>query len=359
MNNANEFKTDWFSAPASTVFDILHERGLSLAQFISMSGLPETRLLEFLYNNKGLDQGLAECLSSSLGASPSFWMNRQAQFDVSLREGLIAADAQTKDWLTKIPVRELQKLGWVGSVLSPSVSCLNFFGVSSVKAWELKYKSELAAVKFRTSERLESDPFATLAWLQQGKILSGDIPCERWNSARLREAMPTLRRLTREKDPTTFFPELQRICSKSGVAVVATKTPKGCRASGATRFLSSQKAMVLLSFRFLSDDHFWFSFFHEIGHVILHDKNALFLEGEANSDSVTDEEQEANQFAEDVLIPAAFRDEFKALKHGRYDIVRFARDVGISPGIVVGQLQHAGRLPVNRMNWMKRRYTWS
>jgi len=357
MDKLENFKADWFSSPASTVFDILQERGITLSDFISAAGLPEENVIDFLYHDKRLDQRFAERLSAVLGASPTFWMKRQSQFDASLPKEQMASDPLTKNWLAKIPVRELQRLGWISSTLTAPVSCLNFFDVSSAHAWDIKYKSELAAVKFRTSQRLESDPFATLAWLQQGKILSRSIPCEDWNRAKLSESIPSLRRLTKEKDPKTFFPELQKICAKSGVAVVAAKTPKGCRASGATRFLNSKKAMVLLSFRFLSDDHFWFSFFHEIGHVILHDMKALFIEEDV--DAKSDEEREANQFAEDVLIPIALRESLDALKLGRFDIVRFARDAGVSPGIVVGQLQHAGRLRPNQLNWMKRRYEWS
>ena len=41
-----------------------------------------------------------------------------------------------------------------------------------------------------------------------------------------------------------------------------------------------------------------------------------------------------------------------------YDFVRFARRIGISPGIVVGQLQHMGKLNYRQMNGLKRRYTW-
>jgi hypothetical protein len=40
-------------------------------------------------------------------------------------------------------------------------------------------------------------------------------------------------------------------------------------------------------------------------------------------------------------------------------IVRFAKRVGIAPGIIVGQLQHYDRIPRNYFNGLKRRYQWS
>ncbi|MGX7875924.1 ImmA/IrrE family metallo-endopeptidase [Mesorhizobium sp. ORM6] len=356
MVRADEFNLDWFSAPATTVFDILHERGMSFPDFVSRTGFPTQQVKEILFHDQKFDQRFAERLSSVLGASPTFWMRRQQQFQDAVAHELSKLDPQTKEWLATVPVKDLQRFGWINSQGDASISCLKFFGVSNVRAWKSKYDSELAAVRFRTSQRLISNPVATLAWLQQGRILSREISCERWRKDKLRESIPRMRELTKERDPTKFLPALQAICAESGVAVVVARTPQGCRASGATRFLDANKAMILLSFRFLSDDQFWFSFFHELGHIILHDMDALFLELEA--DAATDEELEANQFAENVLVPSPRRSDLEKLKLGKFDIVRFARTVGVSPGIVVGQLQHMGRLPRGKMNWLKRRYTW-
>lgn len=165
-----------------------------------------------------------------------------------------------------------------------------------------------------------------------------------------------MRRLTRQKDISGVLPELQKLCAECGVAFVIAKAPDGCRASGATRFLSSQKAMMLLSFRHRSDDQFWFTFFHEAGHLILHSKKALFIEDE--SEVTSKEEDEANVFAEVVLIPQEFRERLHTLRLGKRDVVKFAQQVGVSPGIIVGQLQHMGRVRHDRLNGFKRRYSW-
>ena len=137
-------------------------------------------------------------------------------------------------------------------------------------------------------------------------------------------------------------------------AFVVVRTPKGCHASGATRFTSDSKAILQLSARHLTDDHFWFSFFHEAAHLLLHGKR-LFLE---MKDVASAEEREADLFAEQMLIPQEWRKEFEALRGRARDVVRFARQIGIAPGIVVGQLQHKGWLAANRLNWLKRRYLW-
>jgi Zn-dependent peptidase ImmA (M78 family) len=114
--------------------------------------------------------------------------------------------------------------------------------------------------------------------------------------------------------------------------------------------------MILLSFRYLSDDHFWFTFFHEAGHLVLHGDRCIFLEGD---DTLTTEEEDAaNAFAADTLIPPEYQAEMLRLPLNGRDVMRFARKVGVSPGIVVGQLQHYGRFRQNQLNNLKRRFTW-
>jgi Zn-dependent peptidase ImmA (M78 family) len=112
----------------------------------------------------------------------------------------------------------------------------------------------------------------------------------------------------------------------------------------------------MLSFRHLSDD-FWFAFFHEAGHLLMHGENSIFLEGDDSLSTV--EEEEANTFAASTLIPTDYHDELTNLPTNGIAIMRFARRIGISPGIVVGQLQHRGILRRNQLSNLKRRYTWT
>jgi Zn-dependent peptidase ImmA (M78 family) len=106
----------------------------------------------------------------------------------------------------------------------------------------------------------------------------------------------------------------------------------------------------------LSDDHFWFTFFHEIGHLILHGKWSTFVDVEATSTS--DKEIEANTFAAGVLVPGDRHDELVDLRARTENVVRFAISVGVGPGIIVGQLQHLGLIGRHQLNFLKRRYDW-
>ena len=145
------------------------------------------------------------------------------------------------------------------------------------------------------------------------------------------------------------------MCRVCGVALVIVKAPKGCKASGAARLLTPKKALIQLSFRYLSDDHFWFTLFHEVGHLLLHKGDAFVdIEGQTGSQ----QETEANDYAANFLIPQEYVTRLKAARSDVKKILRLAQELKIAPGIVVGQMQHRGILARNRMNSLKRHFAW-
>ena len=154
---------------------------------------------------------------------------------------------------------------------------------------------------------------------------------------------------------------VRRVLAQAGVAVIFVPEIPGTRTCGATRWLTPTKAMIMLSLRYKTDDHLWFTFFHEAAHILLHGKREVFLEDDDEvSEDVRAKEEEADRFASDFLIPPeAFRRFHPRGAHiSHEDIIEFAQQLGIAPGIVVGRLQHDGIVPPQNFNQLKRRYRW-
>jgi hypothetical protein len=149
---------------------------------------------------------------------------------------------------------------------------------------------------------------------------------------------------------------MQACCAQAGVAVVFVPSLPKTGVSGATRWLSWSKALIQLSLRYKTNDHLWFTFFHEAGHILLHGRKELFLEGLNGLDA--EKEQEANAFAERELVPQqVFTSWLKTTPRlTKTAIVEFSNTVGIAPGIVVGQLQHKGLLPMTHCNDLKLKF---
>ncbi len=357
MIDSQPFKPSWFSKPGDTIQQILLERGVELLDFSIRIGFSIEKTRKLLHGVEPIDDDTAEKLSQALGASKQFWLSRENDFReaVSRCKHQIDSDVASA-WVKSLPVNELRTRGWIDKDSDRVESCMAFFDIPSLEAWESKYSKLEKVVAFRKTNRFPTHTGAVIAWLRRGEILSREISCNKWNREKFLDALIEVRRLTLKKSPKTFLPRLVEICREVGVAVVVAQTPAGCRASGATRFLNSEKAMILLSFRYLSDDHFWFTFFHEAGHLVLHSDDALFIED--GSEATNLEEQEANDFAKDLLIPHELQKELSTLKITAKEIIRFAQRARISPGVVLGQLQFMGRVKHNWLNNLKRRYSW-
>jgi HTH-type transcriptional regulator / antitoxin HigA len=169
-----------------------------------------------------------------------------------------------------------------------------------------------------------------------------------------------IRSLTVEH-PKHIFSKVQQLCAASGVAVVLVPSLKGVRASGVTRWLTPAKALIQLSLRYKRDDRFWFTFFHESGHVLQEKKRDVFIETEDKKDYDPNDpmERDADTFAANFLISKRDLQEF--LANGELDdreIAKFASGIGIAPGIIVGRLHHEGYLSYSRGNDLRRKIDW-
>jgi plasmid maintenance system antidote protein VapI len=351
-----EFAPRWASPPGETIQDVLEQRGLSQVAFAKAIGLPLPRLTGLLSGGEMISIDLARRIADSIGGSVEFWLARDGQY----RDDLARVDADR--WARSMPTAQMAAFGWIGSPVDWKeriASCLGFFDVSNVSEWRNTYGVILERAKFRVSDRGRLDVNATAAWLRKAEADATQLSCAPWDRQAFRELLPELRRLTRVGDPRRFVPSLVADCAAVGVAVVLLRAPSGCPASGVARYVQPARPHIALSARYLSDDHFWFSFFHEAAHLLLHDAHSVYVDDLDWHDTVTNvEEREADDLATSLLVPMHARE----LLQGRptpTQIHKLARETGISSGVLVGQLQHAGAIGFDSVfNRLKRRYRW-
>ena len=141
------------------------------------------------------------------------------------------------------------------------------------------------------------------------------------------------------------------------MALVVVPEFDGTRLSGATRWLNRDLAIVQLSLRHKTDDHVWFTLWHELGHVLQQPRHDFFdgVEGDHPADADVRAEQEADAFARNTLIDLHVYEPFVATQRFTVESVReFAEQQDVSPGIVVGRLQHDGLVSPSKLNHLKR-----
>lgn len=263
------FEPDWFSRPGDTVGALMSRCGMSGVGLAERLGCDRLRVRSILAGIVPIDEDLANGLSKAIGGTVSFWRKRQVTYDRCLSTAADAVPAEkAKNWIKQIPLSGMVSSGWIERPPGrPEAvrSCLAYFGVIGPEEWHSRYASVSADVAFRTSRSFESSLGPLSAWLRQAEIEASMMSCAAWDRDIMQASLVHLRKLTLLRKPSKFLPMLQSICAKAGVAVVVVRAPRGCMASGATRFVSPDRAMVALSFRHLAEDHFWFTFFHELG----------------------------------------------------------------------------------------------
>lgn len=358
----NHYTPDYTVTPGEVLGYELELRNMSRTELAKRTGLSEKHIIAIL-KGKGtiiITPETAIKLERALGMPVEYWLNLEAHYQET-RARLVEEAQLEKDlgWLKRIPVNAMAKMGWLQKHKDPKQQLdevLRFFGIASVEQWDDIWPN--VAVAYRQHNKHEIFPEAVSAWLRRGELEAAAIQCQPFDKAAFRQALDDIRALTAEADPANFVPALQQRCAQAGVAVVFVPCLPKTGVSGATRWVSPDKAIIQLSLRYKTNDHLWFTFFHEAGHILLHGKKELFIEGANGMDG--EKEEQANIFAEQELLPRKAFNTFTAqAPFSKAAICQFAQAVGIASGIVVGQLQHKGLLPRTHCNDLKVTYKWS
>lgn len=357
----NEYNPDAVSPPGETLQDTLEAIGMSQAELARRSGRPVKTINEIIKGKAGLTPDTALQLERVLGIPARFWSRRE-----ELYRGYLVRQAEARrlrkelDWLKEVPWRDMARKGWIKQCkdeVEQVTQLLQFFGVTSPVQWHELWTA--TQVAFRKSSSFEAQVGAVAAWLRKGELTAQDIPTAPYAAAVLRGKLDEIRALTLLPF-NRAQPLLVALCAEAGVALVSVPELPGTRASGASRWLTPTKALIQLSFRYRTEDHLWFTFFHEAGHILLHAKKPIFLDRDLAKTKPDEEEDAANRFASDILIPPnALASLRRPRRPSEHTIRAFARDVGIAPGIVVGRLQHEGLLPFSHLSDLKRKVTWA
>jgi len=358
----NQYIPDYVSPPGETLLELIEERGISQAELAERMGRPKKTINEIVKSKAAITPQTALQLERALGVDASFWNNRERNYRQYLAQLEEAQQLGSRvDWLRGFSISTMVKLGWIQACddeVEQLRELLNFFGVVSPDQWETLWSRSSTAL--RKTPAFHSNWKDVSAWLRRGEIEAQRIYCQPYNPVMFRRVLiEEIRSLTLES-PEVFQPELVRQCAEAGVAVVFVAQLPKAKVSGATRWLTSEKALIQLSLRYKTDDHLWFTFFHEAGHILLHGKRDIFLE---NDDCIDVKEQQANDFAAKILIPPARLRSFLQQSKPRYPrqqaIRAFAAEIGVAPGIVVGRLQHDGVVPFSHYNGLKRSLVWA
>lgn len=354
----NTYLPDYLVTPGEVLQDYLESLGMSQAELADRTGLAKKTINEIIKGKAPLTTDTALKLERTLGRPAHFWNSLERQYQEDCTRLAEKARLESHlDWLKRIPVNAMAKLGWLEKKkdkMQLLEELLCFFGIASPEQWEVIWREYQVA--YRQTQRFTTVAESVSAWLRKGELEAQQVSCNPFDKKAFQETLDVIRGLTRE-EPKVFVPRLVELCASAGVAVVFVPELPKTGVAGATRWIGD-KAVIQLSLRYKSNDQLWFTFFHEAGHIIKHGRKEIFIEGKGLDG---EKEDEANQFSRDQLIPASKYRQFITYwdRRALAPVVSFAEEIGIAPGIVIGRLQFDKLLHTSIGNKLKVFYKWS
>ena len=336
--------------PGYTIKEQLDDRGLTQKEFALRMELSEKHVSKLINGDVLLTTDVALRLEMVLGIPARFWLNLESIYREKLEKIKLENDMDGDIKIASLfPYQQMVKNGWIGQTTNNCEKVINLRKYFEVNRLVLLSENEKLNVLYRRVGENDKSNFALMAWAQQAKLKSREYNTKSININDLKKNIDKFRKMTRE-GPENFCNDLINELSNCGIALVLLPHLNGTFLHGAT-FYYDNKIVLGLTVRGKDSDKFWFSFFHEIGHIIL---------GHINNDYYDKMENEADEFARNILIPDEEYNKFvKCGKFKERDIISFADKIEVDYGIVVGRLQKDKIIPFSKYGWMKTKYNIS
>lgn len=343
MAKQNQYFPQIAFHPGETLTEKLEELGMGPKEFAVRTGKPEKTIIAIIKEKSSITPEMAVQFEHVLKIPAHFWLNMQRNYDEFLaREEQKVLLSKSTGWAKLFPLAEMIKKGWLpqnSTLESKTAGLLAFFSLSSHIAWEDYYLNQQLKVVFRISLAHTKEPYAISAWLRKGDLQAAELSSENYNDKNFKEALPEIKSIM-AKHPADFFKKLQTSCLNAGVKVVHTPCLPKAPIAGSTRWLNDTP-LIQLSGRYNRNDSFWFTFFHEAGHILLHGKKDIFLEKIDYSERDIIKEEEADNFAiKWTLTKEEEQEIIDSAPLNERDIISFARKFNTHPAIIIGRLQH-------------------
>jgi HTH-type transcriptional regulator/antitoxin HigA len=357
MSKEMTYNPDHALAPGVILEETLEQLGMKKRDFALRCHMSAKTVSQIIAGKAPITADTAIRFQRVLGVSANIWNNLESAYRAHLAQDENRRQMEAQfDWARRFPLTDLRKIGIVTDrrVTVNTVSeVLDFLGLANPKAWDELETEMLEDIAAKRAKAFKSSLHSVACWLRLAEKQVSDLHCGPYDEKAFRATLSELVKLS-EGNPTEVKSIIVEACRKVGVAVAFVGELDKTHIAGATRWLTPTKALIVLSLRHKRDDHFWFSFLHEAGHILLHGKREIFIDD--GNGGLDRQEDEANSFASEMLIPRRAWNQFtREAVFAKKDIRQFARKRSIAPGIVVGRLQREKLIPWTYCNDLKQK----
>lgn len=355
--NISGLSRDLIIHPGETLREILEDRGMSQKELALRTDVTEPHVSSIINCQKAISVSYAKKLEYALNIDAGFWINLQGNYDKEMADfeefyGISDQEIEILKRLSNI-VKELKAMGHLEQdAYGPAlvIQLRKFLNVSSLR--RIPDVSQTGAYRLATAASV--DPYVLFTWLRMCDLIAEGQRTEGvLDVGRLKDKIPLIKNLMFE-DVADIQPRLTSHLADCGIRFSIVKNFRGAPVQGVIKKNDDGTLNLLMTTRRKFADIFWFTFFHEIGHIMYNDIESKlidydFAKGEA--------EDRADKFAADTLIDAKDYGEFVLKKDFSLpSIKRFCTRRNIPPYILIGRLQRDKLIGYNKFSMEKIKY---
>lgn len=350
--------------PGYYIKDIIEENNWTQEEFaFRMETTPKT-VSKLVRGEINLSDDLCIKLSNMFGTSVDVWSNLQKNYDnVLMEEEKARLLEEQKKKLKLINYNFLVETGIVEFTRNFQEKIKNIFSAFSISNLDYFFnQGKFENYRIGDSRTTEEKLVSSKLWLEVALLSGKKQEVSNFDKKLLQEKIPEIRALTL-LEMNEALVKLKEIFSECGVSFVLQKHLPNSIINGAVKWETRDKVILAMSDRKKFTDVFWFSLFHEIKHVLQEKRKKIILNEEKYSDEEELDklnenlEKEADDYAKEKLISETdFQNFLFMYDFSEESIKKFANEIGIHPGILVGRLQIEGHIPYSRCNNLRTKF---
>ena len=329
--------------PGEILLTEINRVGMKQKELAIRTGMTEKHISTVINGSKNISPAFARKLDIALGSEKGTWAKYQAAYDEYV------AQVEEANGITEEEISILKSLkdiidyflsffimhnhcGDAEKVLQlRSILCVNSLTVIPKITYNAAYRAQ---VKTSTS----IDPYVLFAWQRLCELETdqADISVP-FDSQKLIQSIHAIKKLMYINDADQMIAQLKAIFASCGIAFEVVHHFRGAPVQGFIKQTNGGKVILCLTIRGKKADIFWFSLFHEIGHLLNGDLDTRFIDFESVKSEM---ENTADQFARDTLIDSESYKSFISTRNfnNLLNIKSFANSICVPYWIVIGRL---------------------
>lgn len=346
--------------PGETIADVLEDRGITQAELSSRTGVSPAYISNVIAGKKGISANFAMGLEYALGVPKSFWLNLQANYESELLEmneeqTITNEERNVREDLKDI-VKYLRQRGMMPIREKKEDSILSLRKVLQISNIA-NLKGMIPAGAFRMAANTSINPNVLGAWIRLCQLTGNDRAISsKFDKKYTNDLISEIKDIMCQKD-ANIQRNLRDVMVKYGIDFSVVRNFRGAPVHGYISQKSDGIYQMVLTIRGAFADIFWFSLFHEIGHIVNGDigKHLKFLD----DGSDCEKELAADLFARNMLLsPESYKMFVQKGDFSIEAIQKYAESQKVMPYIVIGRLQKEKHLDYRMYSDYKLRYKW-